>query len=206
TYWRSPGDVGLPPRWTWKNIENIHGITVNWPKPEFMRIFDMDTYIYHDEVILPIEVKITDEQKVTSLALGLEYMICEEICVPQEGSYRLDISSLENIKILPFQKAQLDRYRELVPLKKSSDNVRVKLDGDQGNMVMIKLSEDFINVSHIIVEGPDSILFEQAFTNDNGYFQVRYRGKRSALEGQEITLTLLLKGGGAHEMTVTVQR
>ena len=203
TYWRSPGDAGLPPRWAWKEAKNIDAITVNWPAPHRLNIFDMDTYIYHDEVILPIAVTIKDGQQAVSIALDMDYMICAEICVPQSASYSLDVSSLDNIKVPRFQKAQFERYRDLVPIKKSGHNVKVQ--HAQADMLLIDLPEEFAHVAHIIVEGPDRILFGEASAKGDRQYSVIYSGDEALSKGQQLTLTLLLKDGGANEMKVTVQ-
>lgn len=202
TYWRTPGDAGLPPRWTWKDTKNVKSIAVKWPAPELINIFDMDTYIYHDEVILPIDVEIVDTGKPVALALDLQYLICADICIPQEGSYHLDISSPDNIKISLFQKAQLDRYRDLVPIRMSGADIVAK--SDQKNMLLIHLPEDFPQVKNIIVEGPDGTLFGRPTSQENGKFSIPYN-KEQSLAGQELTLTLLLKDGGASEMKITVR-
>ncbi len=204
TYWRTPGEAGLPPRWTWKDTDNVHAITVNWPKPELLHIFGMDTYTYHNEVILPIDVEVADIEKAFTIGLDLQYLICSDICIPQEGKYHLDVSQLENIKISRFQKAQLDRYRDLVPVKISGKDFVIKPDRDQENMLTIHLPEYIGDVENIIVEGSDEILFGRATSNRDGLFSLHHNGKQS-LEGQELTLTLLLKDGRAKETKIIVR-
>ncbi|PCI51774.1 MAG: hypothetical protein COB49_01015 [Alphaproteobacteria bacterium] len=204
TYWRTPGDAGLPPRWTWKETENVRAIAVRWPVPELINIFDMDTYIYHDEVILPIDVEIADTGMPVSLALDLQYLICAEVCIPQEATYSLDISSVENIKISLFQKAQLDRYRDLVPVKLSGRDIVIRPDPDQENMLLLRLPENFINIENIILEGANGLLFGRVTAKGHGRFNIIHNGKLP-LEGQELTLTLLSEDNGASEMKIIVR-
>lgn len=203
TYWRSPGDAGLPPRWDWKDTRNIKTITVSWPKPEMLHIFGLDTYIYHHELILPIEVKVADAGEATALALDLQYLICADVCIPQEGSYKIDISSLETMKPSRFQQAQLNRYRDLVPVKISNQNITAKPDPDQSNSLMIQLPETLGMVESIIIEGPDNLLLGRAKSNGTVRFTLPYNGDQP-LVGQELDLTLLLKDGGARETKITV--
>ncbi len=203
TYWRSPGEAGLPPRWEWSETKNIRTISVNWPRPELHHIFGMDTYTYHNEVILPIDLEIADKTKAVSIALNLQYLICADICIPQEGDYSLDVSKLGNIEISPFQKAQLERYRDLVPTKLPGTNIVVQPDPEQENMLMINLTEDITSVENIIVEDPDGFLLGQAASKGKSQYNISYNAKQS-LEGRELTLTLLLNDGRAREMKVTV--
>lgn len=204
TYWRSPGEAGLPPRWSWATHQNISRIEVNWPLPEKMNIFDMDTYIYHDEVILPIELSVIDEGKPVSLSLDLEYMICEEICIPLEGQYELTIPSLDRLKVSLFQEALLNKYSETVPQKVSAEHVTIT-KAEQKNTLLVELPEQYETIERIIVEGPEGIMFHQPQEikgQDKKRFQVSYFGEAKNLSGRELTLTLIAAQGNAYEMTV----
>ncbi len=206
TYWRSPGDAGLPPRWSWQAQNNIRRITVNWPLPEKLRIFDMDSYIYYDEVVLPIEVTIIDDTQPVSLSLDLEYMVCAEICVPLEGRYGLSVPALENIKISLFQKALLNRYAAQVPEKVPAENVRVIADPQQEKTLRVELPAPYHTVDRMIVEGPKGVLFREprvAPAPGRKIFRVGYEAKKP-LMGETLTLTLATPSGKSYEMTVTV--
>lgn len=202
TYWRSPGEAGLPPRWAWNKAENINNIAVKWPLPKLMQLFDMDTYVYYHEVILPIEVTVKDENTPVSLALGLDYMICSDICVPQHANYKLTVASPKNMKISIFQQAQLDSFRDLVPLEIDSKDTKLTLGPE--NTLLIQLPNSLANVKNIIVEGPKTMLFGQASLKDNGLFAVSYNGPET-LKGKTLTLTIVPKEGRASEIKATVQ-
>lgn len=201
TYWRSPGDAGLPPRWDWEKARNIENITVNWPAPELLHIFDMDTYIYHHEVILPIDVKIKAGKQPTSVVLNLDYMICEEICIPKVGHYEIDISSVEDIKPSLFQQAQLDRYRDMVPVKISDGDIILRVESEQ---FMIDVPKSYGKIENIILESAEGKLLGRATSNGNGQFRVGHDSKKK-LSGQDVTLTLLGTDGKAYEAIVVVQ-
>ncbi len=202
TYWRSPGEAGLPPRWDWNKVENINNIAVKWPLPKLMQLFDMDTYVYYHEVILPIEVTVKDENAPVSVALGLDYMICSDICVPQHANYKLTVSAPKNMKISIFQQAQLDRYRDLVPLTMDGKDTKITLGKE--NTLLIRLPYSLADVKNIIVEGPETMLFGQASPTNNGLFAVSYNGPET-LKGKTLTLTVVLKEGRASELKATVQ-
>lgn len=206
TYWRSPGDAGLPPRWNWQAQNNVHRINVFWPAPEKLRIFDMDTYVYHDEVVLPVEVAIVDDTKPVSLSLDLEFMVCAEICVPLEGRYGLNIPSLENIKTSLFQKALLNRYADQVPQKIPAENVVITADPQQQKTLRVELPAPYHAVDRMIVEGPEGVLFREPRVvpaPGKKIFRVGYEAEKT-LVGEALTLTLIPSSGRGHEMTVTV--
>ncbi len=201
TYWRSPGDAGLPPRWSWGDNRNIQYISVSWPEPKLLHIFGMDTYIYDHEVILPIDVAVTDVTRPTFIALDLEYMICEDICIPKEGRYHFEIPAFQDIEVSLFQKALLDRYTGRVPVSLSGEDTVVRVDAARKDTLLIHLPENIVNIEDIIIEGPEGMMFGRPSAEGNNRFSVPYSGDRS-LEGMALTLTLL---GGAGEMKVTVQ-
>ncbi len=200
TYWRAPGGAGLPPRWTWKDARNIRSITVNWPLPEKQHIFDVDTYIYHDQVILPIDVVVKDADKPVSLSLDLQYLICSDICIPRKGDYHLSLPALKNMPASAYQAALLARYRALVPTKISDQQIRVTQD--RKNILQIELPDSLDSVDTVIVETADGLLPGKPGAEGQGRFRLP-AGK--SLTGQILTLTLILKNGAAKETKVPVK-
>jgi suppressor for copper-sensitivity B len=89
TYWRSPGDFGVPPRFDWSGSTNIGGLDVRWPAPE--RFQDGAGYSigYVGEVVIPISVQPADPAKPVMLVLQLDYAVCEKICIPVKGEASL---------------------------------------------------------------------------------------------------------------------
>jgi DsbC/DsbD-like thiol-disulfide interchange protein len=92
TYWRTPGDSGLPPRFDWSGSVNVAGVEVKWPAPVRAEDAGGVAYAYHDKVLLPLLVKRQDPGKPAKLALAVDYGICKDICIPAhaEVSVALD--------------------------------------------------------------------------------------------------------------------
>ncbi len=63
TYWRSPGDAGIPPLFDWSGSQNVKSVRVLWPSPTVFHTNGLRTIGYHDQVILPIEVVALDPAK-----------------------------------------------------------------------------------------------------------------------------------------------
>ena len=58
TYWRTPGDAGIPPAIDWKGSENLAGATIAWPAPRRLPpLGGLQTYGYVGGVVLPIAVR-----------------------------------------------------------------------------------------------------------------------------------------------------
>lgn len=82
TYWRSPGDSGLPPSFDWAGSENLADVTFHWPAPEAIRSGDSLTMGYHDRLVLPFTARPKDATQPMQLSASMEFGLCENICVP----------------------------------------------------------------------------------------------------------------------------
>ena len=82
TYWRAPGDAGIPPQFDWSGSENIGSVRFHWPSPDVFRTNGMRTVGYHDELVLPIEVTAKDPSLPVRLKASIDLGVCKDICVP----------------------------------------------------------------------------------------------------------------------------
>ena len=82
TYWRAPGQAGIPPRFDWEGSENLSSVQFHWPAPGVYVQNGLRTIGYKDELVLPIEV--TPKQRGQDIALraGIELGVCQDICIP----------------------------------------------------------------------------------------------------------------------------
>jgi len=85
TYWRAPGEAGIPPHFDWSGSENLADVGVQWPVPKIITSSGMTTLGYKGEFILPIEVKATDPGADIAIEGHLAFGICEDICMPLEA-------------------------------------------------------------------------------------------------------------------------
>lgn len=83
TYWRSPGDGGIPPRFTWKGSRNLGDLQVMWPTPEVFDQGGMTSLGYEQEVIVPIAIEPRRAGRDVVLNGTLEIGVCKDICVPE---------------------------------------------------------------------------------------------------------------------------
>lgn len=91
TYWRSPGDAGIPPQFDWSKSENVKSVRIHWPVPSVFETAGMLTIGYHDRVILPLEVTPVDPAKPVHLAVTVDLGVCDEICIPAQISLEGDL-------------------------------------------------------------------------------------------------------------------
>jgi len=92
TYWRYPGDSGVPPRFDFAGSENVKSVSVLWPAPQrFLDGAGGASIGYGQDVILPLRVVAQRAGPVT-LRLKLDYAVCEKLCVPVDARAELALS------------------------------------------------------------------------------------------------------------------
>src|SRR6266853_4160425 len=95
TYWRTPGDSGVPPRFDFSKSENIEAVTVLWPAPtKFDDGAGGHSMGYHDQVVLPLRIVAKNADKPVTLRVGINYAVCEKICIPVEANTELGFTSV----------------------------------------------------------------------------------------------------------------
>ena len=92
TYWRSPGDAGIPPSFDWSASQNVRAVKVHWPAPSVFDSNGMRTIGYHDRLVLPVEVTPIDPSMPVTLSLRMELGVCDEICLPASLDLATDLS------------------------------------------------------------------------------------------------------------------
>ena len=90
TYWRYPGDSGVPPVLDFSKSQNVKAVTVLYPAPtRFPDGAGGNSIGYKGDVILPLHVVPQDAGKPVTLDLKLDYAVCEKLCVPAEANLEL---------------------------------------------------------------------------------------------------------------------
>jgi DsbC/DsbD-like thiol-disulfide interchange protein len=95
TYWRTPGDSGVPPRFDFSKSENIEAVTVMWPAP--LKFDDGAGGVslgYHDQTVLPLRIVPKNVDKPVTLRAAISYAVCEKICIPVEANAELPFNSV----------------------------------------------------------------------------------------------------------------
>jgi DsbC/DsbD-like thiol-disulfide interchange protein len=90
TYWRTPGDSGVPPRFDFSKSENIEAVTVLWPAPtKFDDGAGGHSMGYHDQIVLPLRIVAKNADKPVTLRADINYAVCEKLCIPVEADPEL---------------------------------------------------------------------------------------------------------------------
>jgi DsbC/DsbD-like thiol-disulfide interchange protein len=93
TYWRVPGESGIPPRLDFSASSDIGAHTIAWPYPQRSVTDAYLDHAYYGHTVLPIELEITGDTPAVSLSAVLG--ICSDICVPVSADFSLEIDADE---------------------------------------------------------------------------------------------------------------
>src|ERR1700754_1221665 len=95
TYWRTPGDSGVPPRFDFSKSDNVEAVTVLWPAPQ--KFDDGAGGIslgYHDQLVLPLRIVAKNVDKPVTLRAAIDYAVCQKLCIPVQANAELTFSSV----------------------------------------------------------------------------------------------------------------
>jgi DsbC/DsbD-like thiol-disulfide interchange protein len=154
TYWRTPGDSGVPPRFDFSKSENVEAVTVLWPAPtKFDDGAGGHSLGYHDQIVLPLRIVPKSTDKPVTLRAEINYAVCEKLCIPVEASTELPFTSVAST-----EDSALFAALDTVPKPASVGDPNpltirdVKRDGKSSVLVDV-VSPDTRDVS-LFVEGP----------------------------------------------------
>lgn len=91
TYWRAPGDAGIPPRIGWRGSRNLDAVEIVWPTPQQTTTSGMRTIGYADDLVLPLRLTPGQAGRAIALQVRLELGVCKDICMPVEMTVAADL-------------------------------------------------------------------------------------------------------------------
>lgn len=165
TYWRHPGDAGIPSEFDWSASENVAQATLVWPAPKRLSFEGLDSFGYEEEVVFPVRIKVRDADAAARVRLHLRYAVCKDICVPLEANLTLDIPTTDSRRLpgTDVHRALIERYRNRVPSLENEDmnidRAVIVTEGDRRVLRLIASAQaSFVNPD-VFVEGPGEVFF-----------------------------------------------
>lgn len=124
-YGNGSDGIGLPPSLDFTGSQNYLKHKIIWPQAineeETIGTEVLKYTVYHDEVILPIEIDLKENGKPTELTLKINYGLCKDICIPASESFSLKITD-ENAK--DTDEEVLALIQKFYPKKISTSNTQ----------------------------------------------------------------------------------
>ncbi len=91
TYWRQPGDAGVPPYFSFEGSENLGKAQVLYPAPSRIKEDEGEAFGYQEKVIFPVLVTPQDKSRTVTLKVKANYAVCERICIPVTAQAQLSL-------------------------------------------------------------------------------------------------------------------
>lgn len=210
TYWRNPGDAGLPPTFNWSGSRNLKSAKVLWPAPARFTDGAGTAYGYKKEVVFPVVIEPETGGQPVNLDLKLEYAVCADICIPAEAELRLETkgSGLFARSYAPLLKTYLNRIPSRIepgPKKGLAISpAKAELTGSAPKLSIETHVPEGAKTADLFVEGPEGFYMapaERAGESANG--SVRFKvdltkgDDPKQLKGKTVTLTLVSDSGQA---------
>lgn len=159
TYWRNPGDGGVPPEFNFSGSSNLKSAVVKYPAPHRSGEPGMYLFGYENEVIFPITVTPADPGKAVKLVLHLNYAACEKICMPAEAKVQLELKpgAKDNV-----QRARIEKYLAMVPRKDDIPGApRLTIStSEAGKSWRVKVAPAPGKSADLFAEGPNGWFFD----------------------------------------------
>lgn len=162
TYWRAPGDAGLPARIDWSGSTNLADAEIRWPIPERFSLFGLETFGYEREIVLPISARPGKPGEPISFEASVDYLVCKEICVPITTALKLYLPAGP---ARPSESAHLiDRFNVRVPSAATAAGLRleeaVAVGGTKSPRLMVSVRSDTSFVRpDLLIEGPPGLAY-----------------------------------------------
>ena len=214
TYWRNPGDSGVPPSFDWKGSTNLKAADVLYPAPRRFTDAGGVAIGYEDEVVFPVLITPERPDEPVELKLSLSYGLCKDLCIPNEASLSLE---------LPAKGAAgngdallLARFLDLVPKPvepgklPALGGIEARLDGPKPELQIDALFPADSAGGELFIEAPDAYVPVPTSMgpSDNGKqrFVATFGSAAEAakIKGKTLTLTLV-DDRGARETNWTVE-
>lgn len=159
TYWRTPGDSGVPPRIDFSKSDNIDSVKILWPVPvKFPDGAGGFSFGYQNQVLLPLRIIAKSPDKPVTLRASISYAVCEKLCIPVEANAELGF-----VSVASTQDSAIAAALETVPKPARIGDaapIAVRDVRRDGKLVLVDVVRDEKNAAHkdkevqLFAEGP----------------------------------------------------
>lgn len=153
-YWRSPGEVGLPPEISWDGSTNLATAQILWPAPERFTAFGIENFGYNKRVVLPIQAVLETAGQAVELQAGVTLLTCSTVCVPHDFNLALTIPAGAGIDAASA--SLISEFAERVPLGPDAADIEVEtaVIADGALYVTARSANAFVNPDVFPEMGP----------------------------------------------------
>jgi len=152
TYWRYPGDSGVPPRLDFSGSQNLRSAKLHYPAPHLYTDETGNTLGYMNHVIFPLTVTPQQVGQPVVLHVKMQYAICDKLCVPAEGQMQLALAGGDSANDAALQAAEA-RVPKPVPPAQLGLSLR-RVNDAAKPLIAVDLKAPAGAPVQVFVEGP----------------------------------------------------
>ena len=166
TYWRSPGDAGLPPSIDWSGSDNLAATALHYPAPSRFAYEELETYGYKGRVVYPIEAVLGTPGTALTLAADVNLLICDDVCIPHNMKLAMALPGGDGGATASEFVNLIDRFAARVPGDGSDTGLAFEdavLSGTPEAPILRAAfsADDPFVAPDMLVEGPDFVTFSR---------------------------------------------
>ncbi|WP_252178578.1 protein-disulfide reductase DsbD domain-containing protein [Endozoicomonas sp. 4G] len=216
TYWRSPGDAGIPPEIDWRieqphGSRNIESVEWLWPAPERIEMLGLHTLGYKNGTVFPLLIKVKDLNKPITINAKLRLSSCTTVCVLTD--YKIQLNFTSPLDFDPQASFLIDKALAQVPGYMPNTGLSAESivwDKENSKVIVTANSETgWKEDVDVIIDGQEDITFSVPEVTIEGN-QLRAVMDASSwlgeynLSGESVTVTLI-NGESALEKSLKVK-
>ncbi len=203
TYWRAPGEAGIPPSLNWQGSDNLAAVQFHWPVPEVFHTSGMQTIGYAHELVLPMTLAPRTAGQPISLTGNVNLGVCLDVCMPMAATISVELPAQGGGSKAPIRQALRQRpdTAEEAGLRRAVCEVEPTKNGLR---VTVKLDMPQLGPNEVVVvetADPSVWVSARAATRQGGALTtvadlVPSSGKPFMLNRSDLRMTVLAAGRG----------
>ncbi len=201
TYWRNPGDSGEPTRIEWTLPAGMSAGDIQWPAPKALPVEPLVNFGFEGTLLLPVEITVPQDARPgerLTLKADATWLVCEKICIPEEGSFALELPIAPAAVVDEAAQARIEAARAALPapagfkgrLAADGEGLALTLPGLSGSPAELR----FFPLSDTLI---DHAAKQDASAGPDGTVLRLARSSAFKIAGGEIEGVLTFKEGGA---------
>ena len=208
TYWKNPGDSGVPPSFDWSGSKNLKHAELLYPAPHRFADANGMAIGYDDEVVFPVKLTPEREGEPIELKLAFAYGLCKDLCIPNDVSLGLALAADAG----KGDALLLETFLTRVPKSAKSgvlpevSGVEAKLDGEAPELVVNALFPPGATGTDLFIDGGDVFVPVPRplgpLADGRQRFAVTFAtpSEADAIKGKTLALTLVSGQGSTDTM------
>jgi DsbC/DsbD-like thiol-disulfide interchange protein len=189
TYWRSPGEFGVPPVFDFSHSSNLRGAEVSFPAPKRIDEAGSEVFGYEGGIVLPVRVIPQQSGKPVDLVLDLDYAACEKICLPVHASLQIGLPANEGSQTPALAAAEATVPRQLSAEETAHDVAVTPVTGAEKPTWRLAW-RGAAPAQDLFAEPPDLFFVETKRDGDDFLVTIAEHPKDRAVPGEPVRFTL----------------